>query len=89
MTLEGYGERQDYEFLVSNDRKTLTRMTEIDVNKDPYAELMNKIDVKGRQVRGNPNAKVVLVNYDDFQYPIVEYGDAALKRRMCSRLGAG
>jgi protein-disulfide isomerase len=30
---------------------------------------MKKIDVKGRPVRGNANAKVVVVNYDDFQCP--------------------
>jgi protein-disulfide isomerase len=30
---------------------------------------MDKIDVKGRPVRGNPNAKVVLVNFDDLECP--------------------
>ncbi len=44
-------------------------MTKMDLSKDPYAEVMNKIDIKGRPVRGNPNAKVVVVNYDDFECP--------------------
>jgi protein-disulfide isomerase len=30
---------------------------------------MSKIDLKGRAVRGNANAKVVIVNFDDFQCP--------------------
>jgi protein-disulfide isomerase len=45
------------------------RVTKIDLSKDPYAENLEKIGVKGRPVRGNPNAKVVIVSYDDFQCP--------------------
>lgn len=69
VTLDGEGKREDFEFLVSSDQKTLIRMTKMDLSKDPYAEVMKKIDVKERKVRGNPNAKVVLVSYDDFQCP--------------------
>src|SRR5438876_10990565 len=69
VTFDGDGKKQNYEFLLSKDQKTLIRMTKMDLSKDPYAENMKKIDVKGRPVRGNPNAKVVVVNYDDFQCP--------------------
>lgn len=69
VTFDGDGRKQEYEFLVSKDQKTLIRMTKMDLSKDPYAETMNKIDVKGRPVRGNASAKVVVVNYDDFQCP--------------------
>src|SRR5436190_3844909 len=69
ITFDGDGKKQNYEFLLSKDQKTLIRMTKMDLSKDPYAENMKKIDVKGRPVRGNPNAKVVVVNYDDFQCP--------------------
>ena len=69
VTFDGDGRKQEYEFLLSKDQKTLLRMTKIDLSKDPYAETMKKIDVKGRPIRGNPNAKVVLVNYDDFECP--------------------
>ena len=87
ITFDGDGRKQNYEFLLSKDQKTLIRMTKMDLSKDPYAETMKKIDVKGRPVRGNPNAKVVVVNYDDFQCPycsamhetllklLKEYGD--------------
>jgi len=69
VTFDDQGRKQNYDFLLSKDQKTLMRLTKMDLSADPYAELMKKIDVKGRPVRGNPNAKVVIVNYDDFQCP--------------------
>lgn len=69
VSFEGDSKKQTYDFLVSKDQKTLVRMTKMDLTKDPYVETMKKIDVKGRPVRGNPNAKVVVVNYDDFECP--------------------
>jgi protein-disulfide isomerase len=68
-TFDDGGKKQNVEFLLSKDQKTLIRMNKMDLSKDPYAEIMQKIDVKGRPTRGNPNAKVVAVNYDDFQCP--------------------
>jgi len=69
VTFDSDGKKQNYEFLLSKDQKTMLRMTKIDLTKDPYVENMKKIDLKGRPVRGNPNAKVMLVNYDDFECP--------------------
>ena len=66
-------------------------MTKLDLTNDPYAEIMKKIDVSGRPTRGNKDAKVVVVNYDDFECPFCsrmhatlfpgifkEYGDRVL-----------
>lgn len=61
--------KQTYEFLLSKDQNTLIRITKLDLTKDPYVEVMKKIDVSGRPTRGNKDAKVVVVNYDDFQCP--------------------
>ena len=61
--------KQDYEFLLSKDGKTLLRLTKFDLTKDPYAEIMKKINVAGRPVRGNRDAKVTIVSFDDFQCP--------------------
>jgi protein-disulfide isomerase len=69
VTFDGEGKKQNYEFLISKDQKTLVRLTRIDMSKDPYEEITKKIDIKGRPVRGNPNAKVMMVNYDDFECP--------------------
>ena len=91
VTFDNDGKKLDYEFLLSKDRKTLLRMSRIDLTKDPYAETMKKIDVSGRPTRGNKDAKVVAVNYDDFECPfcsrmhetlfptlLKEYGDRVL-----------
>jgi protein-disulfide isomerase len=91
ITFDNDGKKQDFQFLLSKDRKTLLRLTSIDLTQDPYAGVMNKIDVSGRPTRGAKNAKVVAVNYDDFECPfcsrmhealfptlLKEYGDKVL-----------
>jgi protein-disulfide isomerase len=65
----GEGKQKDYKFLLSKDRSTLLRVTKFDLNKDPFAELMSKIDVAGRPSRGAKSAKVVVINFDDFECP--------------------
>jgi protein-disulfide isomerase len=69
ITLDGEDKKQHYEFLLSRDGNSLIRLTKLDLSKDPYAEVMKQIDTKGRPTRGNKDAKVVAVNYDDFQCP--------------------
>jgi protein-disulfide isomerase len=69
INVDGSGKKQDYDFLLSKDGKTLVRMTKLDLTKDPYAETMKKINLAGRPVRGNKDAKVVVVNFDDFECP--------------------
>lgn len=69
INIDGNGKKQDYEFLVSKDGTTLIRMTKLDLTKDPYVEKMKKISLADRPARGNTDAKVIVVNYDDFQCP--------------------
>ena len=69
ISMEGGEKKQTYDFLLSKDGKTLARMTKLDLTKDPYSEAMKKIDLNGRPTRGNKDAKVVVVNFDDFQCP--------------------
>jgi protein-disulfide isomerase len=91
ITMDGGEKKSTYEFLLSKDGKTLARVTKLDLTKDPYAETMKKIDLSGRPSRGNKDAKVVVVNFDDFQCPfcsrmhqtlfpglLKEYGDRVL-----------
>ena len=63
------GKKQNLKFLISKDRNTLLRLTKFDLTKDPFAEVMSKIDVTGRPSRGSSSAKVVVVNFDDFECP--------------------
>ena len=69
ITISGGDKKKDYDFLLAKDGTSLIRMVKLDLTKDPYAEKMAKIDTTGRPVRGNKDAKVVAVNYDDFECP--------------------
>ena len=53
------------DFLISADGKTLARLTTYDLAKDPVFS----IDVAGRPIRGNPAAKVTVINFDDLECP--------------------
>lgn len=55
-----------FDFLLSKDRKTLAHLETMDISVD----LMSQIDVKRRPIKGDPNATVTIVNYDDFQCPV-------------------
>jgi len=52
-------------FLISTDNKTLARLETFDLTADPIFS----IDVSGRPIRGNPNAKVTVINFDDLECP--------------------
>jgi len=65
----GDGKPKEHKFLLSKDRATMLRVTKFDLTKDPFAEVMSKIDVTGRPSRGAKFAKVVAVNFDDFECP--------------------
>jgi protein-disulfide isomerase len=69
VTMDNGEKRQDFTFLVSKDQSSMMRLTKFDLNKDPYAETMSKIDTSGRPTRGAKASKVVVVNFDDFECP--------------------
>jgi len=56
---------QTLDFLISKDNKTLERISHWDIAADPASI----VPVGNRPVRGNPNAKVALVNFDDLECP--------------------
>lgn len=51
------------DFLISTDNTKLARLETFDLAKDPSFN----IDVKDRPVRGDPNAKVTIINFDDLE----------------------
>ena len=87
VTLSHEGKSQAFEFLISKDGKTLVRVTKMDLTKDPYAETMKKIDLAGRPVRGNPDAKVTIVNYDDFECPFCSRMHSTLMSEILPQYG--
>jgi protein-disulfide isomerase len=57
--------KKTVEFLLSSDGKTLAQMTKYDVTNLPGAN----ISVAGRPVRGEPEAQVEIVIFDDLECP--------------------
>jgi protein-disulfide isomerase len=78
VNLDGEGKQKEYKFLISKDRNTMLRVTRFDLSKDAFADLMSKIDVAGRPTRGAKSAKVVVVNFDDFECPFCSRMHATL-----------
>src|ERR1700690_2725323 len=78
VTFASPSKKQEFEFLLSHDHKTLMRITKFDLTADPYAEIMKKIDVSGRPTRGNKEAKVTLVSYDDLECTFCSRAHATL-----------
>jgi len=69
VTIDNGEKKQDLKFLISKDHASMMRMVKFDLNKDPYADTMSKIDMNGRPTRGAKSSKVVVVNFDDFECP--------------------
>lgn len=74
VTFTGGTHTTQHDFLISADRKTLAHLEKFDISQD----LMSKIDVNGRPVKGNPGAKVTIINFDDFQCPFCSRMHASL-----------
>jgi protein-disulfide isomerase len=65
ITLSRDKKSQVVQFLISTDSQTLGRLETYNLAKDPVFS----IDIAGRPIRGNPNAKVTVVNFDDLECP--------------------
>lgn len=87
VTLSQGERKQAIDFLVSKDGASLVRVLKFDISKDPYAEIVKKIDVNGRPVRGNKDAKVTIVNFDDFQCPFCSRMHAQLTQDVLKMYG--
>jgi protein-disulfide isomerase len=87
VTMSRADKTQTAEFLLSKDDKTLVRFTKIDLTKDLYAETMGKINMANRPVRGNPDAKVTIVNYDDFECPFCARMHSTLMSQILPQYG--
>jgi len=65
ITITHNGKPQEVDFLISDDGTRLVHMDSLDLTKDPA----DAIPVAGRPIRGNPAAKVTVVNFDDLECP--------------------
>jgi protein-disulfide isomerase len=65
VTLSRGAKSQKVDFLISTDSNTLARLEKFDLATDPVFS----IDIAGRPIRGNPAAKVTVINFDDLECP--------------------
>jgi protein-disulfide isomerase len=65
VTLARGSKTQTLDFLISDDNTRLVRMETMDLTKSPA----DAIDIAGRPIRGNPNASVTVINFDDLECP--------------------
>jgi len=65
ITITHNGKAQEFDFLISDDSTKLVHMDSLDLTKDPA----DAIPIAGRPIRGNPAAKVTVVNFDDLECP--------------------
>ena len=65
VTLSHANKKTVIDFLLSTDGTTLARLETFSIAKDRSFS----IDTTGRPVRGNPQAKVTVINFDDLQCP--------------------
>ena len=65
VTLSRGDKSQVIDFLISTDGKTLGRLDKYDLYNDPIFS----INVAGRPIRGNPEAKVTVISFDDLECP--------------------
>jgi len=65
ITITHLGKANEVDFLISNDSTKLVHLDTLDLTKDPA----DAIPIAGRPIRGNPNAKVTVVNFDDLECP--------------------
>lgn len=65
ITLSHGAKTQEIDFLISNDSAKLIHFNTMDLTKTPG----DTINLAGRPIRGNPSAKVTVVNFDDLECP--------------------
>lgn len=65
VTFVHQGKQTTVNFLISKDGSTLARLERFNIKQNPALS----IDVSNRPVRGNPNAKVEIINFDDLECP--------------------
>ena len=65
VTIGRGGRSTSTDFLLSTDNKSLARLETFDLEKNPA----QNIPIDNRPIRGNPAAKVTVINFDDLECP--------------------
>ena len=78
---------RDVKFLISDDGKYAVFAELEDMSVDPFAAVMKKIDLKRKPAKGPENAKVVIVEWSDFQCPFCSRGYQTLENQVLKEYG--
>lgn len=84
ITLAQDGRSTDLEFLISKDNKSVARIESFDLDQ---ADPTHSIDILGRPIRGNPNAQVTIINFDDLECPVCARMHEILKSEIMQAYG--
>jgi protein-disulfide isomerase len=73
--------------VVSRDGHYFIQGQLIDLSVDPLKTVMDKINLKDQPMRGNPEAKVTIVEYSDFQCPYCSRAYATIENQVLKDYG--
>lgn len=78
---------QKVPLLVSRDGRYFVQGQLIDLTIDPFKAVMEKINLKDQPMRGNPEAKVTIVEYSDFQCPFCSRAYTTVENQVMKEYG--
>lgn len=73
---------QKQTFIMSTDGRYVMFGEISDLTVDPYKQVMDRIDLKGRPTKGPAAAKVTIVEYSDFQCPFCARGYQTMENQV-------
>lgn len=73
----------ELEFLISKDNQSLARLENFDLDRNPALA----IDIQGRPIRGNPDAPVTVINFDDLECPVCARMHQILRSELAQKYG--
>ena len=74
-------------FVMSADGRYAIFAAVEDVTSDPSKAVMEKISLKGEPFKGGANAKVIIIEYSDFQCPFCTRGYATIENEVLKTYG--
>ena len=75
------------DFVMSEDGRYVVFGEMEDLTVDPFASVMQKINLKGEAFKGKPDAKVTIVEYSDFQCPFCSRGYQTMETQVLKEYG--
>jgi protein-disulfide isomerase len=78
---------QKVAFIASPDLRYAVFAAVEDTSSDPFKAVMDKIDLKGQPSKGPAGAKVVIVEYSDFQCPFCSKGYSTIEKQVLTNYG--